>query len=113
MTEKQFTIADVYDMSANEIADLLNEQHETITEQQIQLDFLQSENKHMREILEENKQLKKDKQQLYRTESRLRVRIKQLEELNKKLDEEMKYCKRELQKELVCQAIIDGREKNE
>lgn len=26
MTEKQFTIADVYDMSVNEVADLLNEQ---------------------------------------------------------------------------------------
>lgn len=33
MTEKQFTIADVYDMSVNEVADLLNEQGEKIQSQ--------------------------------------------------------------------------------
>lgn len=34
-------------------------------------------------------------------------------ELLNKLHEEKEYYKRELQKELVCQAIIDRREKND
>ena len=73
MTEKQFTDIEVgadtgrvrlynginfMEYSSSELLDLLNEQHETI------------------------QQLKQDKQQLYRIESRLRVRIKELEKEN-------------------------------
>ena len=43
---------------AEQLVDLLNTQHETITEQTIQLDFLQDENQHMRTVLEENRRLK-------------------------------------------------------
>lgn len=42
----------------DKIIDLLNEQHETITEQASQIDFLKDENAHMRTVLNENKQLK-------------------------------------------------------
>jgi hypothetical protein len=38
---------------------LLNEQEEIIIEQCIQLDFLKNENQHMKDVLDENKQLKK------------------------------------------------------
>ena len=37
----------------------------------------------------------------------------QLKKENQKLQEEMKYYKRELQKELVCQAIVDKRKRND
>ena len=50
-------------LEAEEIVDLLNEQHETI------------------------QQLKQDKQQLYRTESKLRVRIKILQQFEQKVKE--------------------------
>ena len=51
--EKDKTVLNLYDT-----LDLLNEQNETITEQSIQLDFLQDENQHMRTVLEENRRLK-------------------------------------------------------
>ena len=37
----------------------LNEQHEKITEQASQIDFLKDENTHMKSVLEENKDLRK------------------------------------------------------
>ena len=41
----------------NEVCDLLNSKEETIIEQSIQLDYLQDENQHMKDVLNENKQL--------------------------------------------------------
>lgn len=40
------------------LVNLLNEQSDKITEQGIQIDFLKDENKHMRQVLKENRQLK-------------------------------------------------------
>ena len=45
-------------LTTNKVCDLINEQQETITEQASQIDFLKDENKHMRNVLNENKQLK-------------------------------------------------------
>ena len=39
--------------------------------------------------------------------------LNELAKENKQLKKEKDYYKRELQKDLVCQAIIDGREKND
>ena len=39
--------------------------------------------------------------------------IKNLKKENEQLKKEKDYYKRELQKDLVCQAIIDGRKKND
>lgn len=47
-------------LTTNEVCDLLNKQSDKITEQAIQIDFLKDENKHMKQVLEENKQLKKE-----------------------------------------------------
>lgn len=46
------------------IEDLLNEQVDKIVEQEIKIDFLQSENKHMRELVNENKKLYQENEQL-------------------------------------------------
>ena len=43
----------------DEVVDLLNEQSEKLSEQSVQIDFLKSENQHMKSILEENKLLKR------------------------------------------------------
>ena len=76
MTEKRFT-TDGIDIIDNRqlieyvvlekqgrelVVDLLNEQSDKITEQAIQIDFLKDENKHMRQVLEENRQLKQFKE---------------------------------------------------
>ena len=45
-----------------ELVNRLNGLDNKLCEQQIQLDFLQAENQHMREVLEENKKLKKQLQ---------------------------------------------------
>jgi hypothetical protein len=62
------TDGETFDLS--EIEDLLNEQEEIIIEQSIQLDYLKDENKHMKDVLNENKQL-----------------IEQIKELKKKENE--------------------------
>jgi hypothetical protein len=46
------------EVTGDEVVDLLNEQEEIIIEQSIQLDFLKNENQHMKDVLDENKQLK-------------------------------------------------------
>lgn len=73
MTEKRFTLREPnvdYTIGCSEIADngewitygeitdLLNELHEENVELHIQNDFFQCENKHFREVLEENRLLK-------------------------------------------------------
>ena len=42
----------------DEIVDLLNSNAETISEQAIQLDYLKAENQHMKQVLDENNELK-------------------------------------------------------
>lgn len=76
MTEKRYKISDeahyvysdIYDSNEilrnDEVVDLLNEQSDKITEQAIQIDFLKDENKHMRQVLEENEQLKREKEKI-------------------------------------------------
>ena len=71
MTNERFTLklgrfyGDGQIMQNEEVLSLLNEQHETITTQAIQLDYLQAENQHMKNVLEENKKLKETLQEYY------------------------------------------------
>ena len=80
-------------LEAEEIVNILNEQNETIIKQQkmiTELEKLQSKTAKeqmkffngLMEAEDEIEDLKKQKQQLYRTESKLRVRIKKLEKEN-------------------------------
>ena len=77
MTAKRFMVDDagtLIDMHTrdtfdyvSDVCDLLNEQHEENIELHIQNDFLKDENQHMKDLVNENKQLKialKDKKNL-------------------------------------------------
>lgn len=73
-------------LTPHQASDLLNEFYEDLTtkKEDAEYELLHLKEKY-EELLEENEQLKKEKD----------------------------YYKRELQKDLVCQSIIDGREKND
>jgi hypothetical protein len=58
-TNQIYNLIDVYDVSEKELIKLLNELHEENIELHIQNDFLKDENQHMRDLVNENKQLKK------------------------------------------------------
>lgn len=58
------------------------------SEQCIQLDFLKAENSHMKQVLEENEQLKQDKTNLHRAMSRDRLRyLNENEKLKQQINE--------------------------
>lgn len=72
MTEKRFRISQGYNdkfchdweknklLNFRQTVDLLNELAEEIMELDIQNDFLKDENRHMRDLVNENRQLKKE-----------------------------------------------------
>ena len=71
MTEKRFTINDCRVLSDEQVLKILNqltEENEQLkskySEQCIQLDFLKDENQHMRDLVNENRQLKKENKEL-------------------------------------------------
>ena len=83
--------------------DLLNEQHETITEQASQIDFLKDENKHMRNVLNENKQLKQrnDRQAKQLDHLYNLIEEKDWRTLSDIIDD-FKRCEEQLQREWKC-----------
>ena len=85
---------------ADVIATALNEQHETITEQASQIDFLKDENTHMRNVLNENKQLQQRNNRQAKQLDRLYnlVGEKDWRTLSDILDD-FKRCEEQLQKE--------------
>lgn len=123
-------------MHYSTIVNRLNEQHKTITR-------LEKENEQIRNKKERYKRLSEIRQQQINnriltikefinncSDNKVRSVLKELfySEVNEydlssenrkllneneKLKKEKDYYKRELQKELVCQAIIDGRKKND
>ena len=84
----------------DKIIDLLNEQHETITEQASQIDFLKDENKHMRNVLNENEELKQRNNRQAKQLNRLYhlIEEKDWRTLTDILDD-FKRCEEQLQKE--------------
>lgn len=80
----------------------------------------QSNNKEVEELVdclnvlyEENQDLATKKEDAEYELLHLKEKYEELLEENEQLKQEKDYYKRELQKELVCRAIIDGREKND
>lgn len=64
-TEERYSTEN--DLEANSLCTLLNEKENEISEQASQLDFLIDENKHMKEVLKQNRELKQQIKKLENT----------------------------------------------